>query len=57
MRQAALRIGVDQRNWTHASILRFHCQMAGQRGLSRPALLRRQNQNVHFCTLSPYQAR
>jgi hypothetical protein len=26
--------------------------MAGQRGLSRSALLRRQNQNVHLCALS-----
>src|SRR5215469_13834834 len=52
LRQAALRIRVDQGNWTHAGIVRFHCQMAGQRGLSGSALLRRQHQNVHVCALS-----
>jgi hypothetical protein len=40
MRQATLRIRVDQRNWANAGILRGHRQMAGQRGLSRSAFLR-----------------
>ena len=52
MRQAALRIGVDQRHGAGARFTGFHRQMPGQGGLARSALLGGRNDGVHAIPFS-----
>ncbi len=53
--EAALRIGIDQRDRSGARSLRLDSQMTRQRGPPRPALLRRNSDDPHYLSL-PFPA-